>query len=323
MKFSSVLVVGGSGFIGRHLVASLAAAGVRVTVPSRRRERAKHLILLPTVDVVDADVMAEGVLHRLCAGKQAVYNLVGILHSRRGRRDERGPNEYGPDFARAHVELPQAIIAACRTMGVRRLLHVSALGASPDAPSEYLRSKGIGEKAVLAAEDLEVTVFRPSVVFGPEDRFLNQFAALSRFLPSIAVPCPDARFQPVYVGDVARALHYALEEPAARAKAYDLCGPRAYTLKQLVGAVCAITGRRRVVTGLPDRLSYLQAWLLEHLPGKLMTRDNYRSMQVANTCNTQFPFGLQPQALEAVAPAYLGRLAPRERYPQLRWRARR
>ena len=323
MKFGSVLVVGGSGFIGRHLVASLAAAGVRVTVPSRRRERAKHLILLPTVDVVEADVMAEGVLHRLCAGKQAVYNLVGILHSRRGRRDERGPNEYGPDFARAHVELPQAIIAACRTMGVRRLLHVSALGASPDAPSEYLRSKGIGEKAVLAAEDLEVTVFRPSVVFGPEDRFLNQFAALSRLLPSIAVPCPDARFQPVYVGDVARALHYALEEPAARAKAYDLCGPRAYTLKQLVGAVCAITGRRRVVTGLPDRLSYLQAWLLEHLPGKLMTRDNYRSMQVANTCNTQFPFGLQPQALEAVAPAYLGRLAPRERYPQLRWRARR
>jgi NADH dehydrogenase len=323
MKLSSVLVVGGSGFIGRHLVASLAAAGVRVTVPSRRRERAKHLILLPTVDVVEADVMAEGVLHRLCAGKQAVYNLVGILHSRRGRRDERGTNEYGPDFARAHVELPQAIVAACRTMGVRRLLHVSALGASPDAPSEYLRSKGIGERAVLAAEDLDVTVFRPSVVFGPEDRFLNQFAALSRFLPSIAVPCPDAKFQPVYVGDVARALHYALEEPAARGKAYELCGPRVYTLKQLVETVCAITGRRRVVIGLPDRLSYLQAWLLEHLPGKLMTRDNYRSMQVANTCNAQFPFGLLPQALEAVATAYLGHLAPRERYPQLRWRARR
>ena len=323
MKSSSVLVVGGSGFIGRHLVASLAAAGVRVTVPSRRRERAKHLILLPTVDVVQADVMAEGVLHRLCAGQQAVYNLVGILHSRRGRAAERGTNEYGPDFARVHVELPQAIIAACRTMGVRRFLHMSALGASPDAPSEYLRSKGIGEKAVLAAEDLEVSVFRPSVVFGPEDRFLNQFALLTKLLPVVGVPCPDARFQPVYVGDVARALHYALEEPDARGKAYDLCGPRVYTLKELVEAVCAITGRRRVVTGLPDGLSYLQAWLLEHLPGKLMTRDNYRSMQVANTCNTPFPFRLQPQALEAVAPAYLTRTGPRERYPQLRWRARR
>src|SRR5687767_12579804 len=190
MKHSNVLVVGGSGFIGRHLVASLAAAGLRVTVPSRRRERAKHLILLPTVDVVDADVMAPGVLDRLCAGKDAVYNLVGILHGRRGRRDERGPNDYGPDFARVHVELPQAIVAACRAAGVRRLVHVSALGAAADAPSEYLRSKAIGEQAVLAADDLAPTAFRPSVMFGPEDRFLNQFAALARLFPAIAVPCP-------------------------------------------------------------------------------------------------------------------------------------
>jgi NADH dehydrogenase len=323
MKASDVLVVGGSGFIGRHLVASLAAAGLRVTVPSRRRERAKHLILLPTVDVVEADVMAPGVLGRLCAGKQAVYNLVGVLHSRRGRRDERGRNEYGPDFARAHVELPLAIVAACRAAGVRRVLHVSARGASRDAPSEYLRSKAIGEQAVLAAEDIDTTVFRPSVVFGPEDTFLNRFALFARLLPVIGVPCPEAKFQPVYVGDVARALHFALEEPGARGKVFDLCGPRVYTLKQLVEFVCAVTGRPRLVIGLPDRLSYLQAWMLEHLPGKLMTRDNYRSMQVPNTCEAPFPFHLQPQALEAVAPAYLAPSGPRERYPQLRWRARR
>ena len=327
MKASAVLVVGGSGFIGRHLVASLAAAGIRVTVPSRRRERAKHLILLPTVDVVEADVAAPGVLERLTAGKDAVYNLVGILHSRRGRGDERGPNDYGPDFARVHVELPQAIVAACRATSVRRLIHLSALGAAPDAPSEYLRSKGIGEKAVLAAEDLDVTVFRPSVVFGPEDNFLNQFDRMARLLPGIAVPCPEAKFQPVYVGDVARALHFALDEPESRGRAYELCGPRVYTLKQLVETVCAITGRRRMVTGLPDGLSYFQAWMLEHLPGKLMTRDNYRSMQVPNTCASAFPFGLHPQALEAVAPAYLvpsgGPTGPRDRYPQLRWRARR
>jgi uncharacterized protein YbjT (DUF2867 family) len=323
MKVSSVLVVGGSGFLGRHLVASLAAAGIRVTVPSRRRERAKHLILLPTVDVVQADIMAPDVLQRLCRDKQAVYNLVGILHSRRGRREERGANDYGPDFARAHVELPQKIVAACRATGVPRFIHVSALGASPDGPSEYQRSKGIGEKAVLAAEDLNVTVFRPSVVFGPEDRFLNQFALLSKLLPVIGVPCPDAKFQPVYVGDVARALHFALEEPEARGNAYELCGPNVYTMKELVEAVCALTGRHRLVIGLPDRLSYLQAWMLEHLPGKLMTRDNYRSMQVPNTCDKPFPFQLQPQALEAVAPAYLAPSGPRERYPQLRWRARR
>ncbi|HEX5767084.1 MAG TPA: complex I NDUFA9 subunit family protein [Burkholderiales bacterium] len=327
MKPREVLVVGGSGFIGRHLVASLASAGLDVSVPSRRRERAKHLILLPTVDVVQADIMAPGVLERLCSGKQAVYNLVGVLQSRRGRRDHRGPNDYGPDFARFHVELPQAIVAACRNTGVRRLVHMSALGASPTAPSEYLRSKGIGEQAVLAADDLDVTVFRPSVVFGPEDTFLNRFATMARLLPVIGVPCPEARFQPVYVGDVARALHFALDEPETRAKAFELCGPRVYTLKQLVEWVCAVTGRSRLVVGLPDRLSYLQAWMLEHLPGKLMTRDNYRSMQVPSTCDAPFPFRLEPQALEAVAPAWLAPerapMRPRERYPQLRWRARR
>ncbi|HEX2331992.1 MAG TPA: complex I NDUFA9 subunit family protein [Burkholderiales bacterium] len=327
MTPNEVLVVGGSGFIGRHLVASLAAAGLDVTVPSRRRERAKHLILLPTVDVLQADIMAPGALERLCSGKQAVYNLVGVLHSRRGRRDQRGPNDYGPDFARFHVELPQAIVAACRNTGVRRLIHISALGASPTGPSEYLRSKGIGEKAVLAAEDLDVTVFRPSVVFGPEDTFLNQFAAMARFLPVMAVPCPEARFQPAYVGDVARALHFALDEPNARGKTFELCGPRVYTLQELVQWVCAVTGRRRLVVGLTNRLSYMQAWMLEHLPGKFMTRDNYRSMQVPNTSDAPFPFRLQPQALEAVAPGYLApdraAIRPRARYPQLRWRARR
>ncbi len=323
MKFHDVLVIGGAGFIGRHLVASLAAAGLDVAVPSRRRERAKHLILLPTVDVVEADIMAPGVLERLCRGKHAVYNLVGILHSRRGRRDQRGPNDYGPDFARMHVELPLALVAACRAAGVRRLLHASALGASPSAPSEYLRSKGIGERALFAADDLDVTVFRPSVVFGPEDTFLNRFALLAKLVPVIGVPCPDAKLQPVYVGDVARALHDALDEPGAIGKAYELCGPHAYTMKELVEYVCAVTGRRRLVVGLPGRMSYLQAWVLEHLPGPLMTRDNYLSMQVPSTCDGPFPFQLQPQALEALAPSYLAPSGPRERYPQLRWRARR
>jgi nucleoside-diphosphate-sugar epimerase len=188
MKHSNVLVVGGSGFVGRHLVAALAARGVRVTVPTRRRERAKHLILLPTADVVEADIFAPGTLDRLARGHDAVVNLVGILHGRRGRPDERGPNDYGPDFARVHVELPQAILAACRANGVRRVLHISALGASPTAPSEYLRSKAIGEEVMLAVDDLDVTAFRPSIVFGPEDRFLNQFAAMLRLLPGLALP---------------------------------------------------------------------------------------------------------------------------------------
>jgi NADH dehydrogenase len=324
MKLDNVLVLGGSGFIGRHLVAGLAAQGIKVTVPSRRRERAKHLILLPTVDVVETDIMASGVLEQLARGKQALINLVGILHSRRGRRDdERGPKDYGPDFARMHVELPQAIVAACRAQGVKRLLHISALGVSPSAPSEYLRSKAIGEQLVLAADDLDVTVFRPSVVFGPEDSFLNTFATLARLFLVLPIACPDARFQPVYVDDVAAAMTYALDNLETHGKTYELCGPRQYTLKELVEYVCRVTGRHRIVIGLPEGLSYAQAFMMEKLPGKLMTRDNIRSMQVPSVCSGTFPFGIQPQALEAVAPAYLAPTGPRARYPRLRWRARR
>src|SRR5581483_9697633 len=168
MRVDKVLVLGGSGFIGRHFVAQLARREIRVTVPSRRRERAKHLILLPTVDVVQADIFEPAGLERLLRGQDAVVNLVGILHG---------------NFARAHAELPQALVAACRAAGVKRLLHMSALGADVNGPSEYQRTKGMGERAVLEAKDLEVTVFRPSVVFGPEDRFLNTFATMARFMP--------------------------------------------------------------------------------------------------------------------------------------------
>lgn len=323
MKIDNVLVVGGSGFLGRHLCAELARRSLKVTVPTRRRERAKGLILLPTVDVVQADVNSPAVLERLVRGKQAVINLVGILHGRRGRANERGPNDYGPDFARAHVELPQAIVSACRAAGVRRLVHVSALGASAQGPSQYLRSKGIGEQVVLAAEDLDVTVFRPSVMFGPEDSFLNRFAALTRFLPALAIPCPQARFQPVYVRDVARAIAASLDDMVSHGWRYELGGPREYTLRELVELVCRVTGRRRWVIGLPDGLARLQAWVLEHLPGKLMSRDNLDSMKVPNVTSAPFPFGIRPQPVEAVLPSYLPPIDPFELYPSLRLRNRR
>jgi NADH dehydrogenase len=200
---------------------------------------------------------------------------------------------------------------------------MSALGASPDAPSEYLRSKARGEQTVLAARELEVTVFRPSVIFGPEDAFLNTFATLARLFPVLPIACPGARFQPVYVGDVARAMSHALGDLEAVGKLYQLCGPRQYTLKELVEFACRQTGRDRPVLGLPPRLASLQAFVMEKLPGKLITRDNLRSMQVPNVCSGGFPFGIQPQALEAAAPAYLSPSGPRERYPLLRWRARR
>jgi len=309
MNLDNVLVLGGSGFIGRHLVAELVRRGLRVTVPSRRRERAKSgLILLPTVDIVEADIHQPAVLERLVRGQDAVINLVGILHG---------------DFERVHVELPRAVVDACRAAGVKRLLHMSALGAATDAPSEYQRTKAKGEQEVLAATDLHVTVFRPSVVFGPEDTFLNRFATMARFLPLLAVPCPDARFQPIYVGDAARAMAVALADTETFGQRYELGGPREYTLKQLVELVCLFTHRKRVVIGLSDRFSYWQAWMLEHLPGKMMTRDNYLSMKVPNVTGADWPLGEPRRALEAVAPAYLLPSGPRERYPELRWRARR
>ena len=308
MKYDRVLVLGGSGFVGRHLVAALVRRGVRVTVPSRHRERAKHLILLPTVDVVEADINHRGVLDRLAKGQDAIINLVGILHG---------------DFQRAHVEIPMAVIAASRVAGVERIVHMSALGASPDAPSEYLRTKAMAEQALLDADDRHVTVFRPSVIFGPEDRFLNQFSEMAKWLAVLAVPCPDARFQPVYVGDVARAMAVSLEDTETFSQKYDLAGPREYNLKQLVELVCTLTHRRRLVIGLPDKLSFLQAAFLEMLPGPLMTRDNYYSMKVPNTTSAPWPLGGDRQPLEAIAPTYLVPSGPRERYPQFRWRARR
>jgi NADH dehydrogenase len=308
VKLDDVLVLGGAGFVGRHLVAALAARGLRVAVPTRHRERAKHLLPLPTVDVVETDVMGEGVLEALAQGKRAVINLVGILHG---------------DFDRVHAELPWRVVAACRAQGARRLVHMSALGASPEAPSHYLRSKAMGEQAVLAAKDLGVSVFRPSVIFGPEDRFLNMFSALARFFPVLPLARPQARFQPVYVGDVAAAMSRALGELDTFGRVYELCGPREYSLQELVEFVCAVTGRHRTIIGLPERLAYLQAFLMEKMPGKLLTRDNLRSMEVPNVCAGAFPFGIQPCALETTAPAYLAPSGPRERYPQLRWRARR
>ena len=321
MKFDNILVIGGSGFVGRHLVAALAARGTSVTVPSRRRDRARHLLTLPTVEVVEADVTRRDALRELVAGRDAVVNLIGVLHSRRGP-----PGGYGPDFAAAHADFPRTLAEVCRETGVRRLLHMSALGAAPDAPSEYLRSKAAGEQAVLGGEGLVATVFRPSVIFGPDDAFLNMFACLARYLPVLALACPEARFQPVFVGDVARAFIAALDAPDARGACYELCGPTVYSLRALLEYVCRTTGRRRLIIGLPDSLSYLQAWMMEFAPVKLLTRDNIRSMQVPSVRSeggAPLPFELAPTALEAVAPGYLARATPRARYPAMRFRARR
>ena len=303
MEIDRVCVIGGSGFVGSHIVRLLSAQRYLVRVPTRQRERAKHLILLPTVDVFEANVHDAAELGNLVRGMDAVVNLVGVLHDGRG---ERG-------FEQAHVALTGKVIAACETHGVRRLVHMSALGADVNAPSKYQRTKGAAE-AMVRASSLDWTIFRPSVVFGRGDRFLNLFATLQRLLPVIFLGSPNARFQPVYVEDVAAAYVHGLTERSAYGRAHDLCGPKVYTLRELVALVGAITGHARPIVGLNDTLSHLQALAMELLPVKLLTRDNYHSMKIDNISSEPFPFGIAPQAIEAVVPTYLGDQSPRARY---------
>jgi NADH dehydrogenase len=308
MALHQVVVLGGSGFVGRHVVARLATAGHRVIVPSRRRENARHLILLPTVDVVETDVNEPRALRELLAGATAVINLVGILN-------ETG----GATFERAHVELARNLVDACRAAGVTRLLQMSALGADPAGPSRYLQTKGNAE-AIVTLSDLRWTVFRPSVIFGREDSFLNLFARLSRLLPIIALAAPHARFQPIYAGDVAHCFVQALDDYLTGLARFDLCGPRVYTLEQLVRYVGEVTGAVRPIIRLGPALSRLQATALEFLPGKLMSRDNLLSMQKDNVCDCPFPavFRITPVALEAVAPQYLAPSARRSSFDPYR-----
>ncbi len=345
MKHLNICILGGSGFVGTYLVSRLAAEGRTVKVLTRRREQGKELILLPDVSVVEANIHDEPTLTREFAGMDAVINLAGILHEEKpGRADL--PSARRGDFQRVHIELPRKVVHACGKAGIHRLLHMSALGADPAAMSAYQRSKGIGEALIREAAmphsehqnaylngpkfihgyGLNVTIFRPSVIFGRGDSFLTLFARLQKIFPLLPLANPDARFAPVYVGDVVRAFADSLDKLATFAKTYELCGPRVYSLQEMVRYVGELTGHRRPIVPLCDRLSYLQAWAMEFKPGhKIMTRDNYYAMRVDNVCAAGWPdvFDFEPTALEAIAPDYLQAVSPRARYDAYREHARR
>ena len=312
----NILVLGGSGFVGRsvceRLVERSGGASGSIVVPSRRPARAKHIQLLPTLQVVPADVHDDAQLTRLVTGCDAVINLVAILHGSEA------------DFQRTHVELPRRLAAACAAAGVRRVVHVSALGASAQAPSRYLRSKAAGE-ALLQAAALDLTLLRPSVVFGEHDRFLNLFAALQAVFPVMPLAGATARFQPVWVEDVAAAIVACLDDPSSIGQTIECSGPRVFTLKELVQLAGRWSGHVRPVIGLPDSLGRWQAAAMEMLPGEpLMSRDNIDSMRVANIASGSLPglerLGITATALESVAPAYLGRGDGPERLDP--WRAK-
>ena len=300
-----VLVIGGAGFLGRQIVGRLVAQGHVVHVPTRQYQHGRALLVHPTVTVMQADIHDDATMNRLVSGCDVVINLVGILHSRSGQ-------PYGPDFDRAHVQLPKRIAHACLAHGTKRFIHVSALGADAQGPSGYLRSKAAGERAIheayAAHNQNGFTIFRPSVVFGPEDQFMNMFARLARFFPVLPIAGAQAKMQPVFVADVAEAILNAMLQPWACGQTFDLAGPRVYSLGELVELASQWSGHPRTVIALPMSIGRLQAFFFECLPGEpLMSRDNLASLTVDNTSGIPINplLGIVPTALESIAPVYL------------------
>ena len=312
----NILLLGGTGFVGRSvcdtLVERSGGGSALIVVPSRRPANAKHLQVLPTVRVVEADVHDEVQLKALVRSCDAVINLVAILHGS------------AADFERTHVELPRKLARACAAADVRRVVHVSALGVGASAPSRYLRSKTAGE-AALAAAGLDLTILRPSVIFGEHDRFMNLFADLQALLPVVPLAGAQARFQPVWVQDVASAIVRCLDDPSTIGKTFECAGPQVFTLKELVQAAGRWSGHARPVIALPDALGRAQALAMELLPGApLMSRDNLDSMRVPNVTTGRLPglqaLGIVPATLDSVLPDHLG--AGRGVARLNRWRAR-
>ena len=298
MKITRICILGGTGFIGSHLTSRLVRDSFQIRIPTRNRERHRDLLVMPSVKLVSANVYDPAALREQFSGCQAVINLIGILH---GSADA---------FDRIHARLPAMVAEACKETGVERLLHMCAINADADkGTSEYLRSKGRGEDAVLAANspDLAVTSFRPSVVFGPDDKFLNTFASLLKISPFFPVACPESRFAPVFVGDVMEAFLRCLTDPKTFGERYELCGPEVYTFKALVEGVARLSGKKRWIMPLSENLSRWQARVMDKIPGSPMSWDNYLSMQMDSVCqeNGLEKLGITPYSIEAVMANHL------------------
>ena len=317
----NICVLGGTGFVGYHVVSQLAKAGHKVRVLTRHRERNRKLLVLPTVEVITADIHDTSQLQKHFTDQHAVINLVGILNE---------PRDNGRGFHFAHVELTQKIINACQAKGIKRYLHMSALNAdASEGTSYYLRSKGEAEDLAHNANNIHVTSFRPSVIFGPADSFFNRFACLLFRTPLMfPLACATARFAPVYVEDVAQAFVKSLNSPFTYGQRFDLCGPKNYTLKQLVEYTAKEIEVHRKVIALGKFMSWLQASILEYAPGKPFSRDNYRSMQMDSICKDngealRSVFKIIPTSVEAVVPRYLKDNSCRRRYDEFRQHAHR
>ena len=309
-QIKEVYVLGGSGFVGRAVVTKLDAAGYSVKVLTRRRDSAKHLLLLPNVQVKECNVLDYQALNSALRGADAVINLLGILHQ-----------SHNSTFNTIHHQLPAQLAKICVDLNIRRLVHMSSLRANKNAPSQYLRSKGEGEAALAEFQKkLNITIFKPSVIFGDGDSFINLFATLIKILPVIILAKPDAKFQPVWVEDVASCLLESIMNTSTYGQTYDLAGPKVYTFRELIKVIMSVLQKQRPIYGLNDMLSYAQAFMMELMPNKLMSRDNVRSMQIDSVSENAFPaiFNVSPTALETVIPQYLIYQTPRGAYDRFR-----
>ncbi len=297
-----ILILGGTGFVGRHVCEKLTRMGCSMTVITRRASQAAAIQNLPRVRVLEGDVYNSAFLAQCMAQHDVVINLIAILHGTEA------------SFDKAHVQLPQVIAQACLASGVKRLIHISALGASLDGPSAYQRSKAQGE-ALLKQAGLDLTLLQPSVIFGADDKFLNLFAQLQQIAPVVPLAGASTRFQPVWVEDVASAVAHCVMDAKTQGHTYEICGPEIWTLKELVqksGQWAGVKGGRgRWVFGIPHTLAWLQAFLMELAPGQpLMSRDNLRSMQVDNVSSGNAlslkELNIQASSVYSIAPGYLG-----------------
>lgn len=307
-----ILLLGASGFVGRHLLRRLSRDGHEMTVITRYRPGCRDLALIPGVRLVQADPYDTAGLTSLLRGHEAAVNLVGILN-------ERGFG--GRGFRRAHVELVEGLLEACRTAGVERVLQMSALNAGRGR-SHYLTTRGEAEDKVAAAagRGLVCTIFRPSVIFGPDDSLLNRFAGLLRISPVLPLARADTRFAPVYVGDVVEAMARALRATEAVGATLELCGPETMTLRELVCWLRDTLGLRRAVIGLPDALGWLQGRVLDFVPGKPFSSDNFRSLAHDSVCTGDglATLGIRPHTMTVLAPTWLSAAGKQTRYQQLR-----
>jgi NADH dehydrogenase len=296
-----VTVFGGTGFIGRYLVRRLAKTGATIRIAGRNPHRAKHLRTAGVVGQIvpiAVDIDNDASVKAAVTGATAVVNLIGILF-------ESGKSR----FKNLQAEAPGRIARAAKAAGVTALVHVSAIGADPNARAQYAQTKGEGEAAVRAAFPNAV-ILRPSIVFGPEDGFFNRFGRMATLLPFLPlVGGGHTKFQPVYVGNVADAVLNALIDPSLAGKTYELGGPRVYSFKQLLEYILAETGRKRALVTLPFGLAALQGTFLQMLPNPPLTRDQVELLKSDNVVSpgalTLADLGIEPTAVETIVPTYL------------------